>query len=126
MVLAFPCNQFGAQEPWEPSKIREFVTEKFGVTFPMFEKISVNGSSTHPIFSYLKKQDYGNLMGIIKWNFTKFLIDRDGKPVNRYEPNFAADKMESRIVELLQGPSSPLPAPSDEKPPSDEKQDASL
>ena len=92
----------------------------------MFEKISVNGSSTHPIFSYLKKQDYGNLMGIIKWNFTKFLIDRDGKPVNRYEPNFAADKMESRIVELLQGPSSPLPAPSDEKPPSDEKQDASL
>lgn len=88
----------------------------------MMEKVSVNGSSTHPIFSYLKRQDYGNLLGVIKWNFTKFLIDKNGRPVNRYEPTFAAGKMESRIKELLTEKPTADPA----APVSEDKKDSAL
>jgi glutathione peroxidase len=84
-VLGFPCNQFGAQEPGTDADIASFCTTKFGVTFPMFAKIDVNGDSAHPLYRQLKK-DAPGILGTeaIKWNFTKFLVDRDGKVVKRY------------------------------------------
>lgn len=91
-VLGFPCNQFGAQEPGTEAEIKSFCELNFGVKFPLFAKIDVNGDNTHPLYQYLKKEQTG-LLGseAIKWNFTKFLIDREGKPVKRYG---SADKPE--------------------------------
>ena len=87
VVLGFPCNQFGAQEPGGKEEIQEFCQLNYGVSFPMFDKIDVNGHNTHPLYEYLKKQATGVLGSeSIKWNFTKFLVNRDGKVVDRFAP----------------------------------------
>jgi len=92
-VLGFPCNQFGSQEPGTESDIKSFCDLQYGVTFPLFSKIDVNGPNTHPLYTYLKTAKPG-ILGTegIKWNFTKFLIDRNGEPIRRYAP---ADKPEA-------------------------------
>jgi glutathione peroxidase len=86
-ILGFPCNQFGAQEPGEAGEIESFCSLNYGVTFPMFAKVDVNGESAHPLFKFLKQEKKG-VAGSqsIKWNFTKFLIDRDGEVVARFGP----------------------------------------
>lgn len=88
VVLAFPCNQFGAQEPGDEKEIKEFCSLTYDVSFPMFSKVDVNGDNTHPLFQELKESLPG-IMGTkaIKWNFTKFLIGKDGNPIKRYAPN---------------------------------------
>jgi glutathione peroxidase-family protein len=86
-ILAFPCNQFGSQEPWPNDEIKKFVVDNFGVTFDMFGKIDVNGDKAHPLFKYLKMKQGGTLGDFIKWNFTKFIVDKNGQPVARYAPN---------------------------------------
>jgi glutathione peroxidase len=88
VVLGFPCNQFGAQEPGSEEEIGKFCETSFGVTFPLFAKVDVNGESAHPLFKHLKAAAPG-IMGseAIKWNFTKFLVDREGRVVKRYAPN---------------------------------------
>lgn len=85
-VLGFPCNQFGSQEPGSSEDIRQFCTGKYDVTFPMFEKIDVNGRDAHPLFKYLRSEKPGLLGDSIKWNFTKFLVDRQGRVVARHAP----------------------------------------
>ena len=87
VVLGFPCNQFGEQEPGSAAEIGAFCEKNYGVSFPMFEKIDVNGDAAHPLYQWLKKSAPG-LLGSerIKWNFTKFLLDRNGKVVERYAP----------------------------------------
>lgn len=92
-VLGFPCDQFGHQEPGNEAEIKEFCSLTYGVSFPMFAKIKVNGADSHPLYEYLKSSLPG-ILGIeaIKWNFTKFLVDKDGEPKKRYAP---ADKPES-------------------------------
>lgn len=86
VILGFPCNQFGNQEPGDEKSISEGCMINYGVTFPMFSKIDVNGDDTHEIYKYLKKELGGFFGGKIKWNFTKFLIDSNGKPVKRFSP----------------------------------------
>ncbi|MEZ5072396.1 MAG: glutathione peroxidase [Bacteroidales bacterium] len=86
VILGFPCNQFANQEPGDATSISEGCLINYGVTFPMFAKIDVNGPDAHPLYKYLKKELGGVLGGKIKWNFTKFLIDADGKPVKRFAP----------------------------------------
>jgi glutathione peroxidase len=85
-VLGFPCDQFGHQEPGAEDEIAAFCESSFGVTFPMFAKIDVNGGDTHPLYAWLKDERSGVLGGKIKWNFTKFLVARDGLPVDRFAP----------------------------------------
>ncbi len=87
VVLGFPCNQFGGQEPGTEDEIGEFCQVNYGVTFPMFAKVDVNGDDAHPVFAWLKSEKKGLLGGRIKWNFTKFLVGRDGEVVDRYAPN---------------------------------------
>jgi glutathione peroxidase len=101
-VLAFPCNQFGAQEPGSADEIAEFCQVNFGVTFPLMQKIDVNGPEASPLFDWLKSEKKG-LMGTtaIKWNFTKFLIDRDGTVVKRYGPQDTPASMAKDIERLL-------------------------
>jgi glutathione peroxidase len=101
-VLGFPCNQFGSQEPGDEAEIEEFCTLNFGVNFPMFAKIDVNGENANPLFQYLAEEAPG-IMGskAIKWNFTKFLVDRTGKVIDRYAPNTAPTKMVQDIENLL-------------------------
>ncbi|MBM6400326.1 glutathione peroxidase [Phycicoccus sonneratiae] len=86
-VLGFPCNQFGGQEPGTEEEIGEFCQMNYGVTFPMFAKVDVNGDDAHPLFEWLKSEKKGLLGGRIKWNFTKFLVGRDGQVIDRYAPN---------------------------------------
>jgi len=86
-ILAFPSNQFANQEPWPEPEIKEFVEREFNVTFDMYSKINVNGDDAHPLWKYLKKKQGGTLGNFIKWNYTKFLIDKEGQPVKRYAPN---------------------------------------
>jgi glutathione peroxidase len=86
-VLGFPCNQFGEQDPGTDEEIKSFCSLNYGVTFPMFSKIEVNGKNTHPLFEYLKSKSSGLFNQKIKWNFTKFLVDRNGKVVNRFSPS---------------------------------------
>lgn len=86
VILGFPCNQFGNQEPGDEKSISEGCMINYGVTFPMFSKIEVNGDDAHEIYKYLKKELGGLFGGKIKWNFTKFLIDSSGKPVKRFSP----------------------------------------
>lgn len=102
VILGFPCDQFANQEFGDDDQIQSFCKVNYGVTFPVFSKIDVNGGNTHPIFQYLKSTLPG-LLGIqaIKWNFTKFLIDRNGKPVKRFAPNTEPASFEKDIVELL-------------------------
>lgn len=102
VVLGFPCNQFGNQEKGTSEEISEFCQVNYGVSFPMFEKIEVNGKNAHPLFVYLKSKLKGSVFGSrIKWNFTKFLIDKNGKPVKRFAPTTKPLKMESVIEEYL-------------------------
>lgn len=93
VVLGFPCNQFGNQEPGDEKSIGEGCVINYGVTFPVFSKIEVNGSDAHPIFKYLKKELPGFLGGRIKWNFTKFLIDNNGIPKKRFAPITKPEKI---------------------------------
>lgn len=86
-VLGFPCNQFGGQEPGTEEEIGAFCQKNYGVTFPMFAKIDVNGSGEHPLYAWLKSEKGGLLGARIKWNFTKFLVGRDGTVLGRYAPN---------------------------------------
>ncbi len=101
-VLGFPCNQFGGQEPGGEAEIAEFCELNYGVSFPMFAKIDVNGSDAHPLFEFLKRRAPG-LLGSrgIKWNFTKFLIDRTGQPVARYAPQTKPEELRDDIANLL-------------------------
>jgi glutathione peroxidase len=101
-VLGFPCNQFGAQEPGDEAAIGAFCEKNYGVTFPMFAKIEVNGENAHPLYKYLKEAKPG-LLGseAIKWNFTKFLIGRDGEPVARYAPQTKPEELEAPVKKLL-------------------------
>ena len=101
-VLGFPCNQFGAQEPGDAEEIRNFCSLTYDVTFPMFAKVDVNGADADPLFTALKKQAPGFLgTGGIKWNFTKFLVDRKGQVVERYAPTTKPEAIEADIAKLL-------------------------
>jgi glutathione peroxidase len=97
-ILGFPCDQFGHQEPGTEADIKQFCSLTYGVTFPMFAKANVNGEDAHPLYKYLKKERPG-ILGLegIKWNFTKFLVGRDGVPIKRYAP---ADKPESLAADI--------------------------
>jgi glutathione peroxidase len=101
-ILGFPCNQFGAQEPGSAEEIASFCAVNYGVTFPLFAKIDVNGDDTAPLYRYLKKAKPG-LLGseAIKWNFTKFLVDRSGNVVERYAPNTEPASLAADIEKLL-------------------------
>ena len=100
-VLGFPCNQFGGQEPGDAKQIAQFCETKYDVTFPMFAKIDVNGSQAHPLFNHLKNAKSGLLGPSIKWNFTKFLVDRSGRATGRYAPTATPDGMRRDIEALL-------------------------
>ena len=102
VILGFPCNQFGQQEPGDEAAISDFCELNFGVTFPLFKKVEVNGSNAHPLFVRLKKRAPG-LLGsqAIKWNFTKFLINRDGQSVKRYAPATKPEALKTAIEALL-------------------------
>ncbi len=101
-VLGFPCNQFGKQEPGSSEEIQHFCRVNYGVTFPMFDKINVNGANAHPLFRYLKNQAPGALgTKAIKWNFTKFLVGRDGHVVARFAPSVAPDEIGPEIETLI-------------------------
>jgi glutathione peroxidase len=101
VVLGFPCNQFGKQEPGDEKSIAEGCVRNYGVTFPMFSKVKVNGRNAHPLFKFLKKE-LGSFLGSrIKWNFTKFLIDRNGKPVERFAPTKKPEKLQPLIEKLI-------------------------
>jgi glutathione peroxidase len=100
-VLGFPCDQFGHQEPGDENEIANFCSTIYHVTFPMFAKVDVNGSRAHPLFAWLKSQAPGILGGRIKWNFTKFLIGRDGQVIGRFAPNQAPEKLAGRIEAAL-------------------------
>lgn len=102
VVLGFPCNQFGAQEPGDETAIGEFCSSKYDVTFPMFSKVEVNGENTHPVYRYLKKASPGVLGSEgIKWNFTKFLVDAKGNVVARYASVTKPEKIAVDIEALL-------------------------
>jgi glutathione peroxidase len=100
-VLGFPCNQFGAQEPGDAKQIAEFCETRYEVSFPMFAKIDVNGSGAHPLYKYLKGAKPGLLGSSIKWNFTKFLVDRTGQVVARHAPTAAPQGLKKDIEALL-------------------------
>jgi glutathione peroxidase len=101
-VLGFPCNQFGAQEPGSEQEIAKFCSTSYGVTFPMFAKVDVNGDGAAPLYRHLKNAKKG-LLGTeaIKWNFTKFLVDRDGEVVARYAPNDTPESLQADIEKRL-------------------------
>ncbi len=101
VVLGFPCNQFAGQDPGTADEIGEFCTKNYGVTFPMFEKIDVNGDDAHPLYKWLKSEKGGMLGDAIKWNFAKFLIGKDGQVIKRYAPTTAPDKLASDIEKAL-------------------------
>ena len=100
-VLGFPCNQFGAQEPGTAAQIATFCETNYAVTFPMFAKIDVNGSGAHPLYEHLKREKSGLLGPAIKWNFTKFLVDRAGKVVARHAPTARPEGLKKDIEALL-------------------------
>lgn len=102
IILGFPCNQFANQEPGSGEEAAEACKINYGVTFPIHEKINVNGENEHPLYTYLKEQQGGLLGSKIKWNFTKFVIDRNGEVVKRFGPKDEPEKMDSLIQELLQ------------------------
>jgi glutathione peroxidase len=104
-VLGFPCNQFGGQEPGTSSEIATFCERNFGVTFPIFEKVQVNGRRTHPLYQLLKRSQSGILRShAIKWNFTKFLVNRRGDVVRRFSPRTEPADLEAPILALLDEP----------------------
>jgi glutathione peroxidase len=101
-ILGFPCNQFGKQEPGSSEEIASFCLKNYGVSFPMFEKVDVNGDTAHPLYKFLRTEALG-LLGseAIKWNFTKFLVDKEGRVVERYAPTTPPDKLKNQIRKLL-------------------------
>jgi len=102
MILGFPCNQFGAQEPGSADEIGAFCEKNYGVSFPMFEKIDVNGDTAHPLYQWLKNEAPGVLGSKgIKWNFTKFLVDRDGQVKSRHAPTTKPEDLAGEIEKLL-------------------------
>lgn len=101
VVLGFPCDQFAHQEPGTSEEIADFCTMNYGVSFPMFAKVEVNGDGTHPLFAWLKEERPGLLGGAIKWNFTKFLLGRDGQVLDRFAPTTTPDKLEPDIQKAL-------------------------
>ena len=100
-VLAFPCNQFGAQEPGNSDAIGSFCEKNYGVQFKVFEKIEVNGENTHPVYEFLKREKKGLLSEKIKWNFTKFLIDGNGQVLKRYAPQVTPEEIEKEIIKMI-------------------------
>ena len=100
-ILDFPCNQFGHQAPGTEEEIQEFCTLKYKTTFPLFAKVEVNGKNEEPLFRYLKSQEGGFLGDDIKWNFTKFLVTRDGRVVGRYAPITKPENIEDDILKFL-------------------------
>jgi glutathione peroxidase len=100
-VLGFPCNQFGGQEPGSAKDIAAFCESNYDVTFPMFDKIDVNGANAHPLYNYLKGEKSGLLGAAIKWNFTKFVVDRVGKVVARHAPTARPEGLRQAIEALL-------------------------
>jgi glutathione peroxidase len=101
-VLGFPCNQFGRQEPGTSAEIRDFCTTRYEVSFPMFARIDVNGDEAHPLYRYLKQEQKGVLgTEAIKWNFTRFLVDRQGWVVKRYAPKDSPESLAADIATLL-------------------------
>jgi glutathione peroxidase len=100
-VLGFPCNQFGRQEPGNAAQIQQFCASNYAVSFPMFDKIDVNGDHAHPLYQYLKSEKSGLLGPSIKWNFTKFLVDRSGKVVARHAPTTTPEALTKEIEALL-------------------------
>ena len=102
VVIGFPCNQFLHQDPGSDEEISGFCQLNYGVTFQIMQKIDVNGENAHPIFRYLKKQTGGFLTDAIKWNFTKFLISRNGESIKRFAPVTTPKQLESAIEEMLQ------------------------
>jgi glutathione peroxidase len=100
-VLGFPCNQFGSQEPGDSRQIEQFCTTNYAISFPMFAKIDVNGSEAHPLYQYLKNAKSGLLGSSIKWNFTKFLVDRTGQVVARHAPTAKPEGLTREIEALL-------------------------
>jgi glutathione peroxidase len=101
VVLGFPCNQFGAQEPGTAEEIGSFCQRNYGVSFPMFEKIEVNGDGAHPLYQWLRTEKGGLLGDKIKWNFTKFLVGPDGEVIKRYAPTTAPEKLGDDIEKAL-------------------------
>ena len=102
VVVGFPCDQFGHQEPGNAEEIRNFCSLNYDVSFPLFEKVEVNGAKAHPLWQWLKKEKPGLLgMEAIKWNFTKFLVDRSGKVVKRYAPTDTPEKIEKDLASVL-------------------------
>jgi glutathione peroxidase len=97
-ILAFPCDQFGHQEPGTDDEIQQFCQVNYGVTFPVFAKIEVNGEQAHPVYRYLTAQPPE---GEIRWNFTKFLVDQEGQVVRRYEPKVQPEEMQAEIEKML-------------------------
>lgn len=100
-ILDFPCNQFGNQAPVTEEEIEDFCQSRYGVTFKMFAKVEVNGEREEPLFTYLKSQQKGLMGSKIKWNFTKFLVDRQGNVVDRFAPTVTPEKIDAKIAELL-------------------------
>ncbi|WP_060681125.1 glutathione peroxidase [Virgibacillus halodenitrificans] len=100
-ILGFPCNQFNNQDPGSNEEISEFCQRNYGVTFQMFSKVDVKGEQAHPLFSYLTEEAKGMLTKQIKWNFTKFLIDRNGNVIKRFAPQTKPESLEQDIEELL-------------------------
>lgn len=101
VILGFPCNQFANQEPGDEKSISEGCMINYGVSFPMFSKIDVNGDTAHSLYKYLKNELGGTLGNKIKWNFTKFLIDAEGKPVKRFSPTTKPQKIEKFLEKIL-------------------------
>jgi len=100
-VLGFPCDQFMHQEPGDEAEIQNFCSTKYDVTFPMFAKVEVNGAHTHPLWAFLKQEKGGMLGSAIKWNFTKFLVGRDGEVAGRFAPTSTPESMTSEVEKLL-------------------------
>ena len=101
VILGFPCNQFANQEPGDEKSIAEGCLLNYGVTFPMFSKIEVNGDNAHPIYKYLKRELRGLFGSKIKWNFTKFLIDKNGNPIKRFSPTTKPEKIDLFLKPIL-------------------------
>jgi len=102
VILGFPSNQFANQEPGDEKSISEGCVINYGVTFQMFSKIDVNGDQAHPLYQYLKKELSGLFGGKIKWNFTKFLIDQNGKPIKRFSPTTKPEKIDQFLAKLME------------------------
>lgn len=101
VVLGFPCNQFNSQEPGTEEEISEFCQVNYGVSFPMFSKVDVNGENAHPIFKYLTSEEKGMVTKDIKWNFTKFLVDKEGNVIDRFAPQTKPESIAKDIEKVL-------------------------